>query len=1307
MNEMWNAVNSAWETADRDTLAHATDGYVRPRKVSYAVDWMYFLMGICLFMAWYFPINLVVKRLLWPPAARGVRDAHTFAVLAYEGVSRKLGEIEPARLREHVRKLKENGYHPVHMREIVDLYRDNQPLPRNAVLLTFDQSRKSSYFNVKPILRQMGWNAVMFLWIKPMRDHDQASLLWPYVRAMLKSRRWEIGAQSYDGFHKVPLGNDKHAHAMTSPQWLANENRYETVREYQQRLAGDHQACIAAIRKYTGQKPMAYAYPYGDFGQFNAHAVLPRLLNLALVENNYDLGFLTGNLALNTRHSDPRRLNRLLVPPYWSGRELVDHLQQAWPSPSTEVSSENVINPSAWIVNWGRMHTMRDRICLMAPDTITGAKIWLAGSDLCRNYHARLRFYLRQGQMGIYLRATPDSESYVYLGLDDGASDTPAGNSDDIVQSGIWVRQKHIGSDRFTLAAAQTSIDLASEHILEVYLRDHILYATLDGQRLFAEQIALRGQLKPGMFGLSIWHPQKGQANLELTGLDLRSMRPVLAQWENTDGESHVFDWINRNAYRITSISPEWRSYRTLENGRMHHFDARTYRLLARINSLQLIPQLIVNYPNVLHMLAPEHLADQLATMNADGMFINLGDLHDARMKDIASWLIQSGRILGDRGMAFILRMPSALESFAAVHPILDKVPGATFAVPADSALWQERAIPENRLMLVKDIPKKKEGSADLLYHMISNLPTDREFETTEAKRLRLERQGWTAFNENEYKKAVEAWKQWLEIDANNARALMLIGDAHLRLADKTEALSFYNKSLEIDPGQIALVIRRAELLTDLGHEDQARDSLNLYSRLFPGDVRISMAQTRWLLQQRRYEEAGTIVKKMLMLAPDNIEIRGMALRIFEPRDDLYRQTMRKLETLGSKAIHHAALIKTIWNYEILAMPYSQKLRRIVHHIAEMTRQPSELLIRIAPTDRVTREDFSQPVISNDWITGGGVYTNQQNVCSLSVAPGNTEARITLAGSMHYNNAYIEATVSDIRGNCWLYARRTAEHNVRFGIDQEGLLRLQVWRKGALLRQETIPREWNGHPVTLRLEVNAAGAIGYVDQVPAVKSKLFVPETVAYGWTGLAVHHPTRSNAGMRIHRIKSGPLPFHAAIVQPPEQTEQPIDEKIGELLAENKKLTAITPLWGSVDQNGKWTESENSNLKLLRLFSRYYRIWFLPIARIDLTATIPPVEVLRAQARAAQADGFILLTPTWPPDEYLKALDEQLENEQLKIVVGKESAGLMKVRGLGAGQDLFPPDAPVYEIPMVQNTNRTSEVFQTTYEGDAFVIY
>jgi hypothetical protein len=69
------------------------------------------------------------------------------------------------------------------------------------------------------MLRKAGWNAVMFLWTKPIIERDSAALLWPYLRSMIRSgtvgtRRAEPRRVPADPHKRAAEGN-----FMTSPLW--------------------------------------------------------------------------------------------------------------------------------------------------------------------------------------------------------------------------------------------------------------------------------------------------------------------------------------------------------------------------------------------------------------------------------------------------------------------------------------------------------------------------------------------------------------------------------------------------------------------------------------------------------------------------------------------------------------------------------------------------------------------------------------------------------------------------------------------------------------------------------------------------------------------------------------------------------------------------------------------------------------------------------------------------------------------------------------------------------------------------------
>lgn len=168
---------------------------MQPEHVSYHQAWLYFLIIICLLVAWWIPARILVQHFVYAKDAQKVpRDSYVFTALAYEGISDQTNEVSLNLFKEHFNALREQGYVSIGLEDARDLVVRGKPLPRKAVLMTFDHSRKSSYFDVRSVLREANWKAVMFLWTKPIMDEDPSALRWPYVMSMVRSRFWEVGA---------------------------------------------------------------------------------------------------------------------------------------------------------------------------------------------------------------------------------------------------------------------------------------------------------------------------------------------------------------------------------------------------------------------------------------------------------------------------------------------------------------------------------------------------------------------------------------------------------------------------------------------------------------------------------------------------------------------------------------------------------------------------------------------------------------------------------------------------------------------------------------------------------------------------------------------------------------------------------------------------------------------------------------------------------------------------------------------------------------------------------------------------------
>ncbi len=80
-----------------------------------------------------------------------------------EGVMQKHYHIYPENFEAQMQYLKDNGYHPITLKQLTNTYRGVGELPEKAVVLTFDDGWKNQYTYAFPILKKFGYSATFFI----------------------------------------------------------------------------------------------------------------------------------------------------------------------------------------------------------------------------------------------------------------------------------------------------------------------------------------------------------------------------------------------------------------------------------------------------------------------------------------------------------------------------------------------------------------------------------------------------------------------------------------------------------------------------------------------------------------------------------------------------------------------------------------------------------------------------------------------------------------------------------------------------------------------------------------------------------------------------------------------------------------------------------------------------------------------------------------------------------------------------------------------------------------------------------------
>lgn len=256
------------------------------------------------------------------------RYADAAAVLVYHGLGTSVGEeasqtMTPAQFGEQLVALRTAGMNPVTATEFAEACAGGSPLPDNAVMITFDDGRTEAMMHADPLLEQADMTATMFV-ISGAADTPSLFYAgWSTLSDYHASGRWDLQAHS-DALHDTippdPAG------AVQQRPLLVNRLDGESLADWRARLTADLDASSDKLREHTGDRPVAFAYPFGAYGgdersndpriERELREVVAAHVEIAFHQDEQD------TVDLADCDDDPLMLRRLDVGP-WSGSALV------------------------------------------------------------------------------------------------------------------------------------------------------------------------------------------------------------------------------------------------------------------------------------------------------------------------------------------------------------------------------------------------------------------------------------------------------------------------------------------------------------------------------------------------------------------------------------------------------------------------------------------------------------------------------------------------------------------------------------------------------------------------------------------------------------------------------------------------------------------------------------------------------------------------------------------------------------------------------------------------------------------------
>ena len=333
----------------------------------------------------------------------GTGTAKSVPVLLYHGEGTNTGNTPINVFTDQMQTLKQAGWNTITMEQFYSFMKGKSQLPDKSFLLTFDDGRRDTYYPVDPVLKNLGFNAVMFV-ITGFSLPDQGKnpsfyLSQSELQTMKQSGRWELESHGKEDHRKYPILASLTAATTTSGDflsnkfWLSGQNRYETDQEFTARITNDLTLSKQTLEQKFSIPILGYAFPFNDFGQDTINFPESKQIVSQVTSSIYPLTFYQtwpGNGdTFNYPNPSQTTIKRIEPNINWTGQQLLSKLEsdQYKSLPFKESSNFG----QEWISNWGTVSS-GNYLQLQALANTTGASAFLNGSELWKDYNLTATF---------------------------------------------------------------------------------------------------------------------------------------------------------------------------------------------------------------------------------------------------------------------------------------------------------------------------------------------------------------------------------------------------------------------------------------------------------------------------------------------------------------------------------------------------------------------------------------------------------------------------------------------------------------------------------------------------------------------------------------------------------------------------------------------------------------------------------------------------------------------------------------------------------------------------------------------------
>ena len=322
-------------------------------------------------------------------------------------------------------ELKVAGYETISTKDFLDYLAGKKDLPEKSFLLTFDDGRQDSFYPVDPILRVLGYKAVMNVItgrsFAENNEWNHFHLTGEELKKMVESGRWEMESHTQNGHDFVKIdASGKQGHFLSNKVWLKYEGRLETDEEYEKRIRADLAGAKKDLEKKLNVKVLFFAYPFGAFGTASENFPASREILTRVVKEIYPYSFYQAR-----SHDFPANfpgqlymVKRVNVDSSMNVGQLLTELQNSRAKDGT--FSDSFHENQGWVAGWGNIDFQDGLMLARSTKEEDSSLAFFNGSFAWKDYLFQSRVKILAGRSFALVGRYKDGNNYISCDFDIG-----------------------------------------------------------------------------------------------------------------------------------------------------------------------------------------------------------------------------------------------------------------------------------------------------------------------------------------------------------------------------------------------------------------------------------------------------------------------------------------------------------------------------------------------------------------------------------------------------------------------------------------------------------------------------------------------------------------------------------------------------------------------------------------------------------------------------------------------------------------------------------------------------------------------